>query len=193
MPRAVTLVPALALTALAGMTARCERDRPAPVPASHARRSTSAVIYFEADAFSPDAATLAALRPIARAARSNPTARIVVQGFANERQDLQGNLDLAERRARGIARQLLAWSVMDSQITLAAAEADATDEKGARCEVELVEDAVAASNTESPTRVASCTMQGSMRIARPYDFANAALPDAARTRVEFRLASLINL
>jgi hypothetical protein len=142
------LVPAFALTALAAVTVRCERDRAAPVPGSHAKRSTSAVIYFEVESISTDMDALTALRPIALAARSNPGARIVVHGFANERHYLQANLDLAERRARSIARQLLGWSVMDSQITLAAAEAAPTDERGARCEVELIESVVAAAEIE---------------------------------------------
>jgi hypothetical protein len=129
---------AAAFTIYAGGPIGCEPDRPTVRSAAPAR--TSATIYFEREAADLGLAALTDLHPIGTRAMSGPsTVRVLVLGFANERHELADNLELAERRARTVARQLAAWSVLEHQITVAATESSSDDEKGARCEIHLAD------------------------------------------------------
>jgi hypothetical protein len=117
------------------------RTTTTPVP-------SSVVVHFEHGDASPTTDVRLALLPIATHLASNPRTRIVVVGFANDRRDLEENLALAERRARTVARQLMAWTVTERQITVAAVEAPPGDEDGTRCEVDVIDDGPATSSDE---------------------------------------------
>jgi hypothetical protein len=132
----------LAAALAVGGAPACARDPARPFTSKGA--PPSVVIHFERDDTSPNPHARAALQPIATHLTWNPRTRIVVVGFANERRDLQQNLDLAERRAKTVARQIMAWAVTERQIIVAAAEAAADDEAGARCEVDVIDAAHAA-------------------------------------------------
>ena len=102
-------------------------------------RPTSATVTFDRGDVSLEADATAALDVLAARARTSLTARVLVIGFANERDTLQANLDLAERRARAVARYLASRAVRDRAIVIAGVEAAADDPSGARCEVEVVD------------------------------------------------------
>ncbi len=100
-------------------------------------RPTSATVTFDRGDVSLEADATTALDVLAARAMTSRTARILVVGFANERDTLQDNLDLAERRARAVARYLASRAVSDHKIVIAGVEAAADDPSGARCEVDV--------------------------------------------------------
>jgi hypothetical protein len=129
---------ALALAVVALADSACDRgDRRPPLVSDS--RPTSATITFERDDVSLETDATTALGMLAARAMTSPTARILVVGFANERDALQENLDLAERRARAVARFLASRAVRDHRMVIAAVEAAADDPSGARCEVDVVD------------------------------------------------------
>lgn len=74
--------------------------------------------------------------------RSEVASPIWVFGYARERDDLAGNLDLAESRANAVARYLMNLGTVSDRIHVAAGEALADDRDSSRVEVRLVERAV---------------------------------------------------
>lgn len=136
--RVASLVAQIVLaSALIGAVGRGAYDRPANSARSPAPPPSPATVHFagkDTDA-APD---WAFLDPIIGQAWSDPSALILVLGFANEESHLSGNLGLAERRARTVAARLLASAVREDQIMIAAAEASADDPTGARCEVAVI-------------------------------------------------------
>jgi outer membrane protein OmpA-like peptidoglycan-associated protein len=71
-------------------------------------------------------------------ARSRPPATVLVLGFANEHDDLNTNLALAERRARTIAGELGAKGVPRDRIVVVGSEAPSNQENAARVEIVIV-------------------------------------------------------
>ena len=116
----------------------CDGGAPGPSLVSDTRPTSATVTFDRGDAsLEMDATT--ALNTLASRAMTSRTARILVVGFANERDVIQDNLDLAERRARAVARYLASRAVSDHKIVVAAVEAAADDANGARCDVDVVD------------------------------------------------------
>ena len=82
---------------------------------------------------------LSALDPVAGRGSSSLSARVLIVGFANERDRLADNLDLAERRAVSVADHLVARGVRRLQIVVSARESPPGDAIGSRCEVTSVD------------------------------------------------------
>lgn len=97
------------------------------------------MIGFAADDVDVEPDALAALDGVAGRAWSDLGIRVLVLGFANERDSLRDNLDLAEQRARSVADHLLGRGVLQWQLVVAAREAFQGDPQGRRCEIEIVE------------------------------------------------------
>src|SRR5690349_11418543 len=81
---------------------------------------------------------LSVLDAIAGRGSSDLSIRVLIVGFANERQSLTENLDLAGLRGHFVAEHLGARGVARRQIIVVAREAPADDPTGARCDVEIL-------------------------------------------------------
>jgi outer membrane protein OmpA-like peptidoglycan-associated protein len=69
---------------------------------------------------------------------SSSLASVLVLGFASEHDDLSANLALAERRAQGIARELVTRGVPRDRIVAAGSETRTGDDNGSRVELMIV-------------------------------------------------------
>mgnify|MGYP000909647134 FL=1 len=74
-------------------------------------------IFFDTDKFDVDAQDQATLQSQARWLAANPTARVTVEGHADERGTRDYNLALGERRANSAKNALAALGVDPSRIT----------------------------------------------------------------------------
>jgi hypothetical protein len=124
-------------SALIGAVGSGRDVRPSKSARPHAPPPPPATVHF-ADKDADDPPDSAFLDAIIGHAWSDQSALILVLGFANEESHLNGNLGLAERRARNVAARLLSRAVRDNQILIAATEAPADDPTGARCEVAVI-------------------------------------------------------
>ena len=139
-----TLGLALAIT-LTGF-GTCERGK--TVPASRmAAEHRNATLYYAPGETDPAPHMLDELDHLVARVWSDLSLRLLVLASANEESDFDQNLTLAEARARNVRRELIARGVPERQIVVAAHEAPADDQKGARCEVEALSAARAASPT----------------------------------------------
>jgi outer membrane protein OmpA-like peptidoglycan-associated protein len=106
-----------------------------PVAAADESMPMSIWVDFQRDGSELSPSAIQELGSLVGRLRDGSTVAVI--GRAGERSELNENLDLAERRARIVARHLAALGIVNERIVTAAAEAT-RPEDDSRCEVQIV-------------------------------------------------------
>ena len=100
-------------------------NNPAPAPIGESSGSVDAeralsnnIIYFEYDSTAISAEGEGVVSKYASYLQGNPTARVRLEGHADERGTREYNLGLGERRAQAVEASLLAKGANSNQVTL---------------------------------------------------------------------------
>jgi hypothetical protein len=97
----------------------------------------TATIQFAKGESEPAAHLPAYVEELVDGATSGSPKAVLVLGFANDHDDLNANLALAERRAQAIARELVTKGVPRDRMIVAGSETPPNDEGGSRVEVTI--------------------------------------------------------
>jgi type IV pilus biogenesis protein CpaD/CtpE len=129
------LVCALAL--VAGCLTNEGRERIARSRVVDEAEATATIRFAEGES-EPAAHLPAYVDELVEGAASGSSKAVLVLGFANDHDDLNTNLALAERRAQAIARELVTRGVPRDRMIVAGSETRPNEEGGSRVEVTIV-------------------------------------------------------